>query len=84
MELLRVGPVVLLGVPGEPSAAAGRALEAAAGAGRVVSLVNGYLGYVETREHLARSEGEARRQLLGAGFLDTLVQGASAARAALP
>lgn len=82
--LLRVGPLVLLGVPGEPSAAAARVLETAAGAGRTVSLVNGYLGYVETREHLAHGEGEAGRQLLAPGFLDALVQGAAAARAALP
>jgi neutral ceramidase len=81
--LLRVGPLVLLGVPAEPSAAAGRVLEAAAGAGRVVSLVNGYVGYVETREHLADGVGEAGRQLLGAGFLDALTEGAHAARTAL-
>jgi len=82
--LLRVGPFVLLGVPGEPSAAAARLLETSAGAGRTVSLVNGYLGYVETREHLAQGEGEAGRQLLAPGFLDALAQGAAAARAALP
>jgi neutral ceramidase len=82
--LLRLGPLVLLGVPGEPSAASGRVLEAASGAQRVVSLVNGYLGYVETPEHLERAEGEADRQLLGTGFLDALVQGARAARSALP
>jgi neutral ceramidase len=84
VALLRLGPLVLLGVPGEPSAAAARVLEAAAGAGRTVSLVNGYLGYVETEEHLARGEGEAGRQLLAPGFLDALVQGARAARAVLP
>lgn len=84
VELLRVGPLVLLGVPGEPSAAAARVLEAAAGASRTVSLVNGYLGYVETPGHLARGEGEAGRQLLGPGFLEALAQGAHAARAALP
>jgi neutral ceramidase len=82
VELLRLGPLVLLGVPGEPSAAAGRVLEAASGATRVVALVDGYLGYVETPEHLAKLEGEADRQLLGAGFLDALVQGARAARSA--
>ena len=82
--LLRLGPLTLLGVPAEPSAAAGRVLEAASGAHRVVALVNGYLGYVETPEHLAKSEGEAERQLLSAGFLDALVQGARSARAALP
>ena len=59
VELLRLGPLVLLGVPGEPSAAAGRLLEEASGATRVVALVNGYLGYVETPEHLAQEEGEA-------------------------
>jgi neutral ceramidase len=84
VELLRLGPLVLLGVPGEPSAASGRVLEAAAGATRVVSLVNGYLGYVETPEHLEKGEGEAERQLLGTGFLEALVQGARAARSALP
>jgi neutral ceramidase len=84
VELLRVGPLVLLGVPGEPSAAAGRVLEAASGATRVVALVNGYLGYVETPEHLQKQEGEADRQLLGTGFLDALVQGARAARSAVP
>lgn len=82
--LLRLGPLTLLGVPAEPSAASGRVLEAASGAHRVVALVNGYLGYVETPEHLAKAEGEAERQLLGSGFLDVLVQGARSARAALP
>ncbi|MGO9065226.1 MAG: neutral/alkaline non-lysosomal ceramidase N-terminal domain-containing protein [Myxococcaceae bacterium] len=78
--LLHLGPLTLLGVPAEPSAAAGRVLQEAAGARRVVSLVNGYLGYVETPGHLERREGEAERQLLGAGFLDALAQAARAAR----
>ncbi|MGO9829220.1 MAG: neutral/alkaline non-lysosomal ceramidase N-terminal domain-containing protein [Myxococcaceae bacterium] len=82
--LLQLGPLVLLGVPAEPSAAAGRVLEEAAGARRVVSLVNGYLGYVETPEHLERGEGEAERQLLGAGFLDALAQAARAVRSPRP
>ena len=84
VELLRLGPLVLLGVPAEPSAAAGRLLEAASGATRAVALVNGYLGYVETPEHLAHQEGEAERQLLGAGFLEALVQGGRSAHLALP
>ncbi len=81
VALLRVGPLILLGVPAEPSAAAGRVLEEASGAGRVVSLVNGYLGYVETPQHLAHGEGEAERQLLGEGFLDALARAARALRA---
>jgi len=84
VELLRLGPLLLLGVPGEPSAAAARVLEAASGAQRVVSLVNGYVGYVETPEHLHRGEGEAERQLLSEGFLDALAQAARTARTALP
>jgi len=85
VSLLRVGPLVLLGLPAEPSAAAGRLLEEAAHAGRAVSLVNGYLGYVETPAHLAHGEGEASRQLLGPDFLDALAQAARVARdASLP
>ncbi len=84
VALLRVGPLVLLGVPAEPSAAAGRVLEEAAGARRVVSLVDGYLGYVETPQHLAHGQGEAERQLLGEGFLDALARAASATRAEGP
>jgi len=84
VALLRVGPLALLGVPAEPSAGAGRVLEEASGARRVVSLVNGYLGYVETAQHLAHGEGEAERQLLAEGFLDALVQAARATRAAAP
>ena len=83
VSLLRLGPLVLLGVPGEPTAAAARVLEAASGAGRVVSLVNGYLGYVETPAHLAGGEGEAERQLLGPGFIEVLAEGGRKARAAL-
>ena len=82
--ILRVGPLVLLGVPAEPTAAAGRRLEDAAGALRVVSLVNGYLGYVETPEHLAALQGEADRQLLGPEFLEALTRASRSARAALP
>jgi neutral ceramidase len=83
VAILRLGPLLLVGVPGEPTAAAARLLEAAAGASRVVSLVDGYLGYVETPEHLAAGVGESERQLLGPGLLDTLVQGARAAGTAL-
>jgi neutral ceramidase len=84
VTLLQLGPLRFLGVPGEPSAAAGRVLEHAAGATRVVSLVGGYLGYVETPGHLASDEGEAERQLVAPAFLEALTAGASAARAAVP
>jgi len=84
VALLRLGPLLLLGVPAEPSASAGRVLEEAAGASRAVSLVDGYLGYVETPEHLGARVGESERQLLGPSFLDALARAGRAARASLP
>jgi len=84
VALLRVGPLLLLGVPAEPTAAAGRRLEEAARASRAVSLVNGYLGYLETPDHLAAGAGEAERQLVGPGFLEALVRAGAVARQALP
>lgn len=84
VALLRLGPLLLLGLPAEPTASAGRRLEEAASGSRAVSLVNGYLGYVETPDHLAAGAGEAERQLLGPGFLEALARAGGAARAALP
>ena len=80
---LRVGSVRLLGVPVETTAASGAVLERAAGGARVVSLVNGYLGYVEPADRVARSAGESHRQLFGPGLLESLRFGTEATRAAL-
>ena len=80
---LRIGTVRLLGVPGETTAASGAVLEAAAGGARVVSLVNGYLGYVEPAERVFRAAGESQRQLFGPGLLESLRFGTEATRAAL-
>ena len=80
---LEVGGVRLLGVPVEATAASGAALERAAGGARVVSLANGYLGYVEPPERVSRAAGESRRQLFTAGLLDALLAGAAQANAAL-
>ncbi len=80
---LRIGSVRLLGVPAETTAASGKVLEAAAGGARAVSLVNGYLGYVEPSDRVARGGGESRRQLYGPGLLEALRFGTEATRAAL-
>jgi hypothetical protein len=73
----------MLGVPAETTAASGVLLERAAGGARVVSLVNGYLGYVEPPDRVERAAGESRRQLFGPGLLESLRFGTEAARAAL-
>jgi hypothetical protein len=80
---LRIGGLRLLGVPVETTAASGAVLESAAGGARAVSLVNGYLGYVEPAERVARAAGESHRQLFGPGLLEALRFGTEATRAAL-
>jgi len=80
---LRIGGLRLLAVPAETTAASGAVLESAAGGARVVSLVNGYLGYVEPADRVARAAGESRRQLFGPGLLEALRFGTEATRAAL-
>ncbi|HEY3587104.1 MAG TPA: hypothetical protein VGK85_08125, partial [Myxococcaceae bacterium] len=80
---LRIGTVRLLGVPVETTAASGAVLERAAGGARVVSLVNGYLGYVEPADRVGRGAGESHRQLFGPGLLEALRFGTEATRAAL-
>ena len=80
---LRIGSVRLLAVPVEATAASGRVLEGAAGGARVVSLVNGYLGYVEPADRVVHAAGESRRQLFGPGLLEALRFGTEATRAAL-
>jgi len=80
---LRIGAVRLLGVPVETTAASGKVLEGAAGGARAVSLVNGYLGYVEPGDRVARVAGESRRQLFGPGLLEAFRFGTEATRAAV-
>ena len=76
---LRIGNLALLGVPGEPTAEVAQALEAASGA-RVVALTNGYLGYLETPQHVRAGDGESKRQYFGPELYDVLVEAARATR----
>jgi hypothetical protein len=80
---LRLGALELLFVPLEPSYAAGRVLEEQARVQRVVSLADGYAGYVETEEAARTSTGEARRQYFPPELLTRLAEGARLAGAAL-
>ena len=63
---LRLGPALLLAVPAEPTAEVGRRWRLALGEdAEVVSLANGYLGYVETPQRVLARTGEAKRTYLG-------------------
>jgi neutral ceramidase len=53
------------------------------GEARVVSLAQGYLGYIETPEAVRERRGEARRTWYGPGLLDRLGQGLRAAASGL-
>jgi hypothetical protein len=75
--VLRLGPLTLVAVPAEVTLAAAQQLEPAGA--RVLSVANGYLGYVEPAEAVDRREGEARRQYYDRGLLEALDGAAKAA-----
>jgi hypothetical protein len=63
---LRLGPVTLLAVPGEPVAALGARWRARVGdRAEILSLANDYVGYVETEGEMARRAGETQRTYFG-------------------
>ncbi len=71
---IRLGPLTLIAVPGEPVAAVGRSWREAAGKGsEVLALAGDYLGYVETRERMAEVAGETARTYYGPELADRLV-----------
>ena len=65
---LRIGPVTLLGVPGEPVGELG--LEARPVV--LVGLAGGYLGYVETPERWEQGMGESAKTYFGPGLAHAL------------
>lgn len=69
---LVLGPLKLVAVPGEPSVAAGTELLRRTGATGVLSLADGYVGYVETAENVQGRLGESRRQYFGPALLERL------------
>ncbi len=76
LHLLRLGDVSLLFTPFEPSWEAGRLLEEVSGADRVISLADGYHGYVETMAVAAGAGGESRRQYFPPELIKRLAEGA--------
>jgi len=82
VAVLGIGNARLLALPAEATETAGAALEAAAGGARLVSPVNGYLGYVEPPERVEGGRGESPRQLFSPALLEALRQAAAAAAGA--
>jgi len=71
LDVARLGPLTLIAVPGEPTAAAGRALQKAAGDPNaiVMGLCNGYVGYIETPDRVKQGIGESKRQYFDSSLL---------------
>jgi neutral ceramidase len=85
LTAIRLGPLTLIAVPGEPVAEVGRRWRTAAGEGaEVLALAGDYLGYVETSERMAEAAGETVRTYYGPELADRLTAAvklaASAAR----
>lgn len=75
LDVLDLGGVQLVGVPGEATQEVAQALERAVGPdAHVVSLADGYVGYLETEAHVRAGSGEAKRQYFGPELLERLVQ----------
>jgi hypothetical protein len=65
---LRVGPLTLVGIPGEPVGELGRRMSPEV----LVGLADGYAGYVETPEHWSAGDGEAARTWFGPSLARSL------------
>ena len=82
VTIVRIGDVLLLGGPGEPTALAASRIVAALPRSavkdlkvRVVGLVQGYVGYVDTPERVRAGHGEARRAWFAPELLDVVTRG---------
>jgi neutral ceramidase len=80
VTVVMLGDLCLLGVPGEPTAQAARQVLASLpalgdGKTRVMGLMQGYVGYVETPERIRNGRGESRRAWFAPELLDTVIRG---------
>jgi hypothetical protein len=80
VTVVSLGGIMLLGVPGEPTAAAAARLAPAPPplsdrVQRVVGVAGGYVGYVEVPERAAAGLGEGRRAWLAPELADALARG---------
>ena len=88
VQAVRIGPALLLAVPGEPVAQVASGWRASLPDGAaIVSLIGGYVGYVEAPERMAKGAGETVRTYYGADLaarLGAAVRAAADAVAAAP
>ncbi|MGQ0506252.1 MAG: neutral/alkaline non-lysosomal ceramidase N-terminal domain-containing protein [Myxococcaceae bacterium] len=68
LSVLRLGQLRLIAVPFEVTSGAAKALEAEGG--RALSLVDDYLGYLDTPRMIETNDGESRRQYFPASLLN--------------
>ena len=86
VSMVTLGDVMLLGVPGEPTALAAAGILASLPPAavrdrkvRVVGLAQGYVGYIDAPERVRAGHGEARRAWFGPDLLDRVTRGLEAA-----
>ena len=79
VSALRLGPFIFVAAGVEASLASGARLEAAAGAGRLISVANGYLGYLEPADVVEARGGESKKQYYGESMLGALEEAAKLA-----
>ncbi len=84
LAAIRLGPLTVVAVPGEPVAAVGRRWREASGPGsEVLALAGDYLGYIETSERMAEAAGETVRTYYGPELADRLTGAVKLAAAAV-
>ncbi|MFL5321703.1 MAG: hypothetical protein ACJ790_18720, partial [Myxococcaceae bacterium] len=83
VEGLQLGPLRMISIPGEVTEGAAEQFENAS-RGYPVSLVNGYVGYVETPELVEKKLGESKRQYFDSTLLKKLTEAAEIAGNLLP
>jgi hypothetical protein len=80
VSFLRVGRLQLASVPGEVVTSLGLAWRSHLGGATIVSLVDDYVGYVESPAFIDGKVGEAQRSYFGEELAPTLLQGLLLAR----
>ncbi len=76
VSALKLGPLSLVAVPTEVSWASARVIEEQSQVTTVVSLANGYEGYLEPQDVVDRGEGESHLQYFGSRFLTQVAEAA--------
>lgn len=79
---LRIGPLSLALVPGEAVSELGIAWRDILGGASVVSIANGYIGYIETPDLIEKEEGEAKRTYFGPQLAPRILEGLKVAKTA--